>query len=136
MTKNERRFLELQLEMDLRKLKRNLENVPIEELRTKYQRSYKELCQEIKNLANQYVPEMVFHGMGCWVRSEKKQQLFQEIERVLNRPQKMKDMKAALFETPDMETVKALVLENRRQVEKVIKKYQEDGKKGKTNGKG
>ena len=60
MTKEELRTM---LESDLQTLKKNKENVPIEELKTKYKKSYENLLNRIKSSSEEYLKVVIFYGI-------------------------------------------------------------------------
>lgn len=66
MTDLEKRYLELQLRQYLRKLARNQEQVPREKLKTVYKKAYGELLEQIRQMAERYLKEEIFDGLGGW----------------------------------------------------------------------
>ena len=62
MTENEQRFLELQLKLSLGKLRRNMDQVPLEVLKTTYREPYKSLQRQIRELGFRYINSIIlFH---------------------------------------------------------------------------
>ena len=62
MTENEQRFLELQLKLSLGKLRRNMDQVPLEVLKTTYREPYKSLQRQIRELGFRYINSIIFEA--------------------------------------------------------------------------
>ena len=84
MTENEQRFLELQLKLSLGKLRRNMDQVPLEVLKTTYREPYKSLQRQIRELGFRYINSIIFEGTDGYILLEDKTSMFSEIERAAN----------------------------------------------------
>ena len=106
MTENEQRFLELQLKLSLGKLRRNMDQVPLEVLKTTYREPYKSLQRQIRELGFRYINSIIFEGTDGYILLEDKASMFSEIERAANCPEVQAGFRQALFEKADLEMVK------------------------------
>ena len=98
MTENEQRFLELQLKLSLGKLRRNMDQVPLEVLKTTYREPYKSLQRQIRELGFRYINSIIFEGTDGYILLEDKASMFSEIERAANCPEVQAGFRQALFE--------------------------------------
>lgn len=130
MTGSERRFLELELKMLLRKLRRNQEKVSVEVLKSVYQKGYEALLKEISQKAICYIKEIIFSGMGGYYLRAETAELFEKLNHIVNCPESKKRLQNALFIEKDMGQVQALAAGLRAQVEQVVKEYQKHAEKG------
>lgn len=130
MTGNERRFLELELGMLLRKLKRNRDGIPIERLRTEYKSGYEALLYQIREKAVSYVKETVFTGLGGYYKRDEVPELIAGLDGIVNAPETKAKLQHALFKEPDMERVKCLAAEMRKKAEPLAMEYQARAAKG------
>lgn len=124
MTANEQTFLRKQLEVLLKRLKRNLEKAGEEALKTTYRRGYMELLRDIRQTAEDYVKEIIFCGMGGYFQREEIPALFEQLNSVVNEAGFQKELRSALFKEPDMEKVEELTRRMKNQVSQIILEYQ------------
>lgn len=124
MTDSERVFLRIQLEVLLKRLKRNLDAVGAEELRTTYQKGYVRLLKDIREKAAAYVKEVVFSGMGGYFPRNEIRPMFQALRDAVNEADTTQGLSQALFKEPDMEKVEKLAWTVREKVHRVILEYQ------------
>lgn len=103
------------LEKLLLTLKRNKENVPIEQLKTRYKKPYDKLCKEISYVAEEYAKEITLSGIQI---SDK---YWKEAEPIIyNTIQKtLKKLSTAAFKHQDIkefekiaQTLRKLILKN------------------------
>lgn len=130
MTANERRFLELELGMLLRRLRRNREQVSTQILKSVYRKSYETLLEEIRHKALCYIKEIIFAGAGGYYLKSETEELFKRLNGIVNAPESRKQLQKALFVETDMEQVQRLAAELRAQVEPIVKEYQMRAEKG------
>lgn len=124
MIDSEREFLRIQLEVLLKRLKRNLDAVGAEELRTTYQKGYVRLLKDIREKAVAYVKEVVFSGMGGYFPRNEIRPMFQALREAVNEADTTQGLSQALFKEPDMEKVEKLAWTVREKVHRVILEYQ------------
>lgn len=124
MTENEQRFLELKLRLALGKLKRNMDQVPLEELQTVYWKPYNTLRKHIKDLVIRYMYEIILDGIDGYILIEDKPSMFYDIERAINHPRFLTEFHQALFEQADLDTVKMLLFRLKKTVQQIVRKYQ------------
>lgn len=130
MTANEQRFLELELKVLLNRLRKNREMVPEEELKTTYRKAYDTLRSEISRKAVGYMKELIFTGAsGVYLQGEIPK-MIKALEAIVNAPVMNQRMQEALFKEMDMEQMKRLALEIKRQVEPLLTEYQKHAKEG------
>lgn len=130
MTANEQRFLELELKVLLNRLRKNREMVPEEELKTTYRKAYDTLRAEIRKKAVGYMKELIFTGAsGVYLQGEIPK-MIKALEAIVNAPVMNQRMQEALFKEMDMEQMKRLALEIKRQVEPLLTEYQKHAKEG------
>ena len=129
MAKSEQLFLELELAAALRKLKRNREKVPMDVLRTTYREGYRRLLTEIRDLGELYIKTLLFQGADGYILTEDKQAMFQEIERLINRPEILAKFQRALFQTADLRLVQETALCLNKEIKKITGAYQDRAKK-------
>lgn len=130
MTGDERRFLELELGMLLRRLKRNRDSISIERLRTEYKSGYEALLYQIREKAVSYVKETVFTGLGGYYQKDEVPELVAKLGSIVNTPEMKAKLQHALFKEPDMERVKCLAEEMRNKAEPLAMEYQVRAAKG------
>ena len=124
MTAGEQAFLRLELEVLLKRLKRNLDQVGVEVLKSTYKKGYGELLKEIQVKAETYMKEAVFSGMGGYFCREEVPSLFRELNDVVNEGDVRHQLSLALFKEPDMGKVESLVRMIREKVWRIVLKYQ------------
>ena len=136
MAKSEQLFLKLELAAALRKLKRNRERVPLDVLRTTYREGYRRLLTEIRDLGEQYIQTLLFQGADGYILVEDRQAMFQDIERLINRPEILAKFQRALFQTADLRLVQETALCLNKKIKEITGAYQNRAKKkGAANGK-
>ena len=130
MTANEQRFLELELKVLLNRLRKNREMVPEEELKITYRKAYDTLRAEIRKKAVGYMKELIFTGAsGVYLQGEIPK-MIKALEAIVNAPVMNQRMQEALFKEMDMEQMKRLALEIKRQVEPLLTESQKHAKEG------
>ena len=134
MTENEQRFLELQLKLSLGKLRRNMDQVPLEVLKTTYREPYKSLQRQIRELGFRYINSIIFEGTDGYILLEDKTSMFSEIERAANCPEGQAGFRQALFEKADLEMVKLLSFQLNDTIQRIVRKYQSRAGREQKNG--
>ena len=124
MTAGEQVFLRIELEVLLKRLKRNLDQVGVEVLKSTYKKGYGELLREIREKAETYMKEAVFNGMGGYFRKNKVSSLFRELNSVVNEAEMRRQLALALFREPDMRKVESLAQTIREKAWQIVLKYQ------------
>ena len=130
MTANEQRFLELELKVLLNRLRKNREMVPEEELKITYRKAYDTLRAEIRKKAVGYMKELIFTGASGVYLQRDIPKMIKALEAIVNAPVMNQRMQEALFKEMDMEQVKRLAQELKRQVEPLLTEYQKHAKEG------
>lgn len=123
MTAGERIYLRLQLEVLLNRLKRNLDQVPLAELKSTYKRDYEELRETIRRMAAEYIRSAVCENVSGYYLQGETESLFQEINGVINETEMQRELSHVLFREPDMERVQSLTESMRRQVTQIAEEY-------------
>lgn len=124
MTAGEQAFLRLELEVLLKRLKRNLDQVGAEVLKSTYRKGYGELLREIQAKAETYMKEAVFSGMGGYFCRDEIPALCRELNGVVNEADVRHQLNLALFQEPDMGKVDGLVQRIRERVRQIVLEYQ------------
>lgn len=124
MTAGEQVFLRLELEVLLKRLKRNLDQVGVEVLKSTYKKGYGELLKEIQVKAETYMKEAVFSGMGGYFCRDEVPSLFRELNDVVNEDDVRHQLSLALFKEPDMGKVESLIRMIREKVWRIVLEYQ------------
>ncbi len=124
MTVGEQVFLRIELEVLLKRLKRNLDQVGVEVLKSTYKKGYGELLREIREKAETYMKEAVFNGMGGYFRKNEVSSLFRELNSVVNEADTRRQLALALFREPDMRKVECLAQTIRERAWQIVLKYQ------------
>lgn len=124
MTGNERRFVELELKVWLRKLK--LEKAGHTALAGRQSDWY----QEIEDTAKAYLWDVVYSGQGGYVLASEKPRVIAEIRQAVRRARTDERLHIALFTDMDIEKVRDLAAELRGQVEKIMMKYKSHLERG------
>lgn len=123
MTAGEQAFLRIELEVLLKRLKRNLDQVGAETLKTTYRKGYRQLLTEIQRKAETYIKEVVFEGMGGYFCKDEVSSLFRELNGVVNEAGTKHQLSLALFKEPDMGKVESLAQMIRERVQQVVLGY-------------
>ena len=134
MTASEQGFLRLELEVLLKRLKRNLDQVGAETLKTTYRKGYRGLLTEIQGKAETYIKEVVFEGMGGYFRKDEVSSLFRELSDVLNEADTKHQLSLALFKEPDMGKVEGLAQRIRERVLQIVLGYKAHVEGGRKTG--
>lgn len=124
MTASEQGFLRLELEVLLKRLKRNLDQAGVEVLKSTYRKGYGELLREIQVKAETYMKEAVFSGMGGYFFQNEVPDLCKELNSVVNEADVRHQLNLALFQEPDMGKVEGLVQVIRERVRRIVLEYQ------------
>ncbi len=124
MTAGERIYLRLQLEVLLNRLKRNLDQVPLAELKSTYKRGYEELRETIRRMAAEYIRSAVCENVPGYYLQGETESLFQDINGVINETEMQRELSHALFQEPDMERVQSLTESMRGRVSQIAEEYQ------------
>lgn len=123
MTENERRFVELELEVWLRKLKREKAG----SARRGRQCSW---YREIEDTAKDYLCDLVYSGQGGYVLASERTRMIAELQNVVRRARVNDRLHQALFVDTDIEKVRDLARELRSQVEAVMMEYKSHVERG------
>lgn len=123
MQANERRYTELLLEVSLRKLKKNKEQVPLADLKTIYRKGYEELLETIRQTAERYLVDFVFWGVEGYYREEDCLLLKEELYQVINSTERKEAICQVLFREPDMMKFHMLAYEMRQEALQIAEKY-------------
>lgn len=124
MTAGERIYLRLQLEVLLKRLKRNLDQVPLAELKSTYKKGYEKLRENIRQTAAEYIRSAVCEDVPGYYLKGETELLFEEIRSVMNEKEMRRELSRALFQEPDMERVQELTELMRSRVSRIAKEYQ------------
>lgn len=124
MTAGEQAFLRLELEVLLKRLKRNLDQVGAEALKSTYRKGYGELLKEIQEKAETYMKEAVFNGMGGYFCRDEVPDLCKKLNSAVNEADVRHQLHLALFQEPDMGKVEGLVQRIRKRVRQIVLEYQ------------
>ena len=134
MTAGEQVFLRIELEVLLKRLKRNLDQVGVEVLKSTYKKGYGELLREIREKAETYMKEAVFNGMGGYFRKNEVSSLFRELRDVVNEADTKHQLSLALFKEPDMGKVEGLAQRIRERVLQIVLEYKAHVEGGRQTG--
>lgn len=116
MEKNE---LRKKLVVYLANLKANQDAVPLELLKTKYQKPYDKLRQDIAATASAYVKEITLHGIR--LRKDLFEENRRQLEDTIRQSGILKQISVAAFRRQDIAEIDALALELRKRIEAVLK---------------
>ncbi|MDO4336471.1 MAG: hypothetical protein Q4C91_00080 [Eubacteriales bacterium] len=123
MTDHERRFVELELKVWLRKLKREKAGAA----RRGRQNSW---YREIEDTAKEYLRDVVYTGQGGYVLASEKPRMVAELQNVVKRARVNERLHQALFVDMDVEKVRNLAMELRSQMEAVMVEYKSHVERG------
>lgn len=107
----------------MNRLKRNLDQVPLAELKSTYKKGYEGLRETIRKTAAEYIRSAVCENVPGYYLQEETESLFREINGVINETEMQRELSHALFREPDMEKVQSLTESMRRQVTRIAEKY-------------
>ena len=104
-------------------LKRNLDAVPREVLKTKYKKPYDKLCQDICASATAYVKRIVLSDIR--IRSDFQEEAVPLIENAIQQSGLLRQISSAAFQRQDMAEIDRLALELKQQIQKALKPFYE-----------
>lgn len=130
MTAGERTFLELELEVLLRRLKKNQTQIPIEILKSVYRNGYETLVEKICQKACCYVKEVAFDGVGGYYLRTEVAELVEKLDCIMKCPKNKEELNHALFIETDMGSVRDFAAHLHRQVQDIAKEYKNHAGKG------
>ena len=134
MTEFEKRFLELELEVWLRKLRKEKEtNDSLKPAASGFD-NREAWLKEIERTGVEYFKEAVYSGLGCLVLVQEKLLLFGELKQIMRRAGVKEALRRILFEDMDVQKLKTLSTELRSQAETVIREYQSHTEREDKNG--
>ena len=123
MTAGERLFIELQLKAIWRKVAAQRRKNAASGRSNSGRDAVKPLFKEIEALGNQYILDLICSGMGTYILAAEKDRMFDELGHIMNRPETKEKLKAALYQNGDLEEVRRLSLETRKEVARLLEKY-------------
>lgn len=106
---------------DLDTLKRNLNAVPREILKTKYRKPYAKLCQDISTNATAYVKNITLSDIR--IRVDYQNECIPLIQNIVDNSGLLKKMSTALFTNQDITEFDKLALELKQQIQNVLKPF-------------
>lgn len=118
MEKNE---LRQTLAVHLETLKRNLDAVPLETLKTKYKKPFDRLCQDIAQAATAYVKSITLRDIR--IRKDFFEETRPLIENAIQQSGLLKQISAAAFHRQDLAEIDALALELKNQIDNALKPF-------------
>ncbi len=105
----------------LETLRRNLQVVSIEVLKTQYQKPYDKLRQEICQAATAYTRFLVFDGMQ--IKREYFDEAVPYIDETIQQTKYLKEISKAAFQRQSIEEIEALAMELRKDVEAALQPF-------------
>lgn len=108
-------------------LKRNKENVPLELLTTKYQKSYLQLKEEIKSMTEQILKNVVSYDL--FVESKDSGEIFGQVNQAIKESGLLVEINHAVYRKQDAD----LVLDYIGQFRKLVHQINEEGMKNREN---
>lgn len=119
----ENRELRNTLATHLNTLKRNLDAVPLEVLKTKYKKPFDRLRQDIAASAEAYVKQITLSDIR--IRVDFQKEAVPLIQNTVTQSGLLKQISAAAFRRQDIEEIDRLALELKKQIEDVLKPFYE-----------
>lgn len=113
--------LKEKLEKLLLTLKRNKENVPIEQLKTRYKKSYNKLCKEISYVAEEYAKQIALSGIQISDKYWKEAEPI--IYNTIQTSQTLKKLSTAAFKHQDIKEFEKLAQTLRKLILKNLEEY-------------
>lgn len=107
------------LALQLATLKANLDAVPLEILKTKYQKPYNKLCHDIASTVSSYIKEIIFHGVR--LQTDLFDSVQPHIEKTIQQSALLKQISSAAFCRQDIDEIDHLALELHKQIETILK---------------
>ena len=124
MTAGERLFIELQLKAVWHKVAVQRRKKAAFRKSNPVQEASRPLYKEIEVLGNQYIRDIICSGMGTYILTADKERMFDELDCIMKRPETKEKFRAALYQNCDLEEVRRLSLETRKQVRRLLEKYE------------
>lgn len=115
-----------QYEELLGQLKRNLQNVPLDILKTKYRVGYDRLQDDIKKMTSQITADVIFFGL--LIKRTDAEAAYEEINQMIEASGIMKEISRAAFLDQDVEQVETLIMDLREKVHAIAERWLKDGK--------
>ena len=100
-------------------LKRNLDAVPREVLKTKYKKPYNKLCQDISSSATAYVKKITLSDIR--IRVDFQDEAVPLIENTIQQSGLLRRISAAAFHRQDIDEIDKLALELRQKIQDALK---------------
>lgn len=104
-------------------LKRNLDAVPKEVLKTKYKKPFDKLCQDISTTATAYVKQVTLSEIR--IRLDLQDEAIPLINSAIQKTGLLWQISAAAFRRQDMEEIDKLALELKLQIQDALKPFYE-----------
>lgn len=104
-------------------LKRNLDVVPREVLKTKYKKPYNKLCQDISISATAYVKKITLSDIR--IRIDFQNEAVPLIENAIQQSGLLRQISAAAFRRQDIAEIDKLALELRQRIQDALKPFYE-----------
>lgn len=111
------------LAIQLETLKRNLDAVPLETLKTKYKKPFDKLRQDISQTASAYVKEVTLKGIR--IRKDFFEEARPLIENSIQQSGILKQISAAAFRRQNLNEIDTLALELKKQIQDALKPFYE-----------
>lgn len=108
---------------DLDTLKRNLNAVPREILKTKYRKPYTKLCQDISTNATAYVKGITLSDIR--IRTDYQNDAVSLIQGTIDKSGLLRQMSSALFREQDITKLDRLAFELKQQIQNALKPFYE-----------
>lgn len=111
------------LETHLDTLKKNLDIVPLEVLKTRYKKPFGELCQNISASATAYVKRITLADIR--IRADFQEEAVPLIENAIQKSGLLRQISAAAFRRQDIAEIDKLALELKQQIQNALKPFYE-----------
>lgn len=102
-------------------LKRNRDNVPLDILKTKYQKPFNELQNRLRVMTVQIVYDVVLYGL--LIRYEDADQVYEEINQMIDDSYLTKEISHAVFQDQDIGKVEEKTMELREKVHEIAERW-------------
>lgn len=109
----------------LDRLKRNKENVPLELLTTKYQKSYGQLKEKLRSMTKEILQDIVLSGLQ--IEQTQAKGKYMEINSAIGDSGIMEKVSHAVFRQQDADQVLEYASQLREIVHRIVKGREEDG---------
>lgn len=117
----EKKELRQTLAVHLETLKRNLEAVPLETLKTKYKKPFDKLRQDISLTTSAYVKEITLKDIR--IRKDFFEEALPLIENAIQQSGLLKQISAAAFRRQDLAEIDSLAMELKKQIGNALKPF-------------